>query len=83
MNDYLVTLGDNKMQDMVDDERLFRYVPRFRRAGGCNREGNQYFGQNKQMVFEEYEKATTTNKCGMRVRSLKKMTTKTEPRYSR
>lgn len=83
MNDYLVTLGDNKMQDMVDDERLFRYVPRFRRAGGCNREGNQYFGQSKQMVFEEYEKATTANKCGMRVRSLKKMTTKTEPRYSR
>ena len=30
----LVTLGDHKMQDMVDDDRTFRYVPRFRRAGG-------------------------------------------------
>ena len=77
----LVTLGDHKMQDMVDDDRTFRYVPRFRRAGGgggCNWEADQ-----EQMVFEEDEKATTANKCGIRVRSLKKMTTKTEPSYGR
>ena len=72
MNDYLVSLGDHKMQDMVVDDRLFRYVPRFRRAGGCNREGNQSFGQSEQMVFEEDEKKTTANKCKMRIRSLKK-----------
>ena len=39
------------------------------------------FGLSEQMVFEEDEKATTANKCGMRVRSLKKMTTKMEPRH--
>ena len=49
--------------------------------GGVTDKVIKSFGQSEQMVFEEDEKATTANKCGMRVRSLKKMTTKMEPRH--
>ena len=51
--------------------------------GGVTDKVMKAFGQSEQMVFEEDEKATTANKCGMPVKSLKKMTSKTEPRYSR
>ena len=70
------------MQDMVDEDCTFRQVPRFRRAGGVTDKVMEAFGQSEQMVFEEDEKATTANKCGMPVKSLKKMTSKTEPHYS-
>ena len=52
--------------------------------GGVTDKVIKAFGQSEQMVFEENEKVTTANKCGMRVRRLKNMmTTKTEHRYGR